>query len=405
MTPPRTLLFTANSPGEIAGWLRPLVREARRRWPETRIAVILLPCTFASGSEGRVAQDLVGVDEVVPASRYLDLLLRGGARYQPATLVHLGGDLMYAAFLAWRWRMPAWAYLWGRWWWDGAFRGYFVKDERGVAWLERRRVPTRKAAIVGDLVADAVEAALEGQPPAPRGPGRKVSFLPGSRAREVEALTPFYLEVAERLAATRADLEFQMLLSPFIPPDLAERLLQAPPAAKVGGVPGRLEDGVLTSPAGVRMRIVRTGNQAALAGSELAITIPGTKTAEAGCLGVPQLVVVPMNRPELVPYGGLLGLLDWVPGGEHLKGRILMRVKEKAGLLAQPNLLAGRALLPEMVGVLTPEQVATQAGSMLDAPEELRLQASLLKDLYGPSRGAAQRIFARMEARTCPTSP
>lgn len=398
MIPPRTLLFTANSPGEIAGWLRPLVREARRRWPGTRIAVILLPCTFASGAEGRVAQDLVGVDEVIPASRFLSLLAWEGSRFRGDALIHLGGDLMYAALLSWRWRLRSWAYLWGRWWWDSAFRGYFVKDERGLAWLRRRKLPGEKGILVGDLVADAVEAALEGQPARPPTGGRRlVSFLPGSRLHEVEGLAPFYLEVAERLAAGRPDLEFQLLLSPFIDSGEADRALQTPPHPKTGGVPGRLRDGHLVGPGGVPVRIVRSGNLAALAGSRLAITIPGTKTAEAGCLGVPQLVLLPLNRPEMLPFVGPLGLLDWLPGGGHLKGRILLRMKENVGFLAQPNLLAGEAVVPELVDVLTTERVATEAGTLLDRPEELSRQAARLLELYGPSRGAARRIFDGME--------
>lgn len=394
MRPPRTLLFTANSPGEIAGWLRPLVVQARKRWPETRIVVVLLPCTFASGGEGRVAVDLLGVDEVIPASRFLRLLLREGGRFGPTVLFHLGGDLMYAAALAWRWRFDAWAYLWGRWWWDRFFRGYFVKDERGVAWLRKRRVPVRKAHVVGDLVADAVDAALEGHP---RREGRWVSFLPGSRGHEVAGLAPFFLEVAERLAEGRPDLRFQILVSPFLDPAEAEQVLQAAPDPRVGGVAGRLVDGALVGPRGVRVEVVRTGNLAALANSELALTIPGTKTAEAGVLGVPHLMFLPLNVPEKLPFVGLLGLLDWVPGGARLKGRMLLRMKETIGLLAQPNLLAGETVVPEIIDVIQPRELAGHAGRMLDDPEGLRRTSTRLRELYRPSRGAAARIFDGME--------
>lgn len=399
MTPPRTLLFTANSPGEIAGWLRPLVVQARQRWPETRIVVVLLPCTFASGSEGRVAVDLVGVDEVIPASRFTRLLLSDGRRFGPSVLFHLGGDLMYAAALVWRWRYTAWAYLWGRWWWDRLFQGYFVKDERGIAWLLKRRIARAKAHVVGDLVADAVDAALAGQP---RREGRWVSFLPGSRDHEVAALAPFFLEIAERLSAGRPDLRFQILVSPFLEPERVAAALQAVPEPRVGGVRGRLVDGALVGPGGVPVEVVREGNLAALAGSELALTIPGTKTAEAGCLGVPLLVFLPLNVPEKLPFVGLLGLLDWVPGGDRLKGRLLLRMKESVGLLAQPNLLAGEAVVPEVVDVVTTEDLAARAARMLDDPDGLRRTSARLQDLYRPSHGAARRIFDGMEGARRP---
>lgn len=394
MTAPQTLLFTANSPGEIAGWLRPLVVQARKRWPSTRIVVVLLPCTFASGGESRVAVDLVGVDEVIPASQFTRLLLRDGSRFGPSVLFHLGGDLMYAAALVWRWGFTAWAYLWGRWWWDRFFRGYFVKDERGIAWLRKRKVPLSKVHVVGDLVADAVEAALEGHP---RREGRWLSFLPGSRDHEFAGLTPLFLEIAERLSVGRPDLRFQILVSPFLEPARAEEALLSPPLPRVGGVQGRLVDGALVSPRGVRMEVVRQGNLAALANSELALTIPGTKTAEAGVLGVPHLMFLPLNMPEKLPFIGLLGLLDWVPGGARLKGRLLLRMKETIGLLAQPNLLAGEAVVPEVVDVVTAADLAARAGRLLDDPEGLRRTSARLKDLYRTSRGAAGRIFDGME--------
>lgn len=394
MTAPQTLLFTANSPGEIAGWLRPLVVQARKRWPGTRIVVVLLPCTFASGGESRVAVDLVGVDEVIPASQFTRLLLRDGARFGRSVLFHLGGDLMYAAALVWRWGFTAWAYLWGRWWWDRFFRGYFVKDERGIAWLRKRKVPLSKVHVVGDLVADAVEAALEGHP---RREGRWLSFLPGSRDHEVAGLTPLFLEIAERLSVDRPDLRFQILVSPFLEPARAEEALQSPPLPRVGGVQGRLLDGGLVTPRGVRVEVVRQGNLAALAGSQLALTIPGTKTAEAGVLGVPHLMFLPLNMPEKLPFIGLLGLLDWVPGGARLKGRLLLRMKETVGLLAQPNLLAGEAVVPEVVDVVTAGDLAARAGRLLDDPEGLRRTSARLEQLYRSSRGAAGRIFDGME--------
>lgn len=394
MTAPQTLLFTANSPGEIAGWLRPLVVQARKRWPSTRIVVVLLPCTFASGGESRVAVDLVGVDEVIPASQFTRLLLTDGARFGRSVLFHLGGDLMYAAALVWRWGFTAWAYLWGRWWWDRFFRGYFVKDERGIAWLRKRKVPLSKVHVVGDLVADAVDAALEGHP---RREGRWFSFLPGSRDHEVAGLTPLFLEIAELLSRGRPDLRFQILVSPFLEPARAEEALQSAPLPRVGGVQGRLVDGALVTPGGVRVEVVRQGNLAALAGSQMALTIPGTKTAEAGVLGVPHLMFLPLNMPEKLPFIGLLGLLDWVPGGARLKGRLLLRMKETIGLLAQPNLLAGEAVVPEVVDVVTARDLAARAGRLLDDPQGLLRTSARLEELYRSSRGAAGRIFDGME--------
>lgn len=391
----KTLLITANSPGEIAGWMRPVLARWRAACPGAGVVVILLPCTFASGRESDVAHALEGVERVVPAARFPHFLSRGGADYRGCPLLHLGGDLMYAAALSWRWGLAAWSYLWARPWWDGAFCGYFTRDGSGVQWLLRRRVDPGKILVVGDLVVDSVEQRCRHrvQPE----PGT-VSFLPGSRHREVEGLVPFYLGVAEALACPGR--RFQLLLSPFVDPRRQQELLTASPHVKVGGAKGHIEGNELVSPAGVRVSLHRQDGLEALARSELAITIPGTKTAEAGCLGVPCLTLLPLNRPEELPFIGLLGLLDWLPGGGHLKGRYLVTLKESIGLVAQPNILAGRALMPELIDVLSPSGVAEAAARLLEQPSRLAEVSLELRRLYSPLRGASARIVAAIRSQT-----
>lgn len=405
MSVPKHLLITANSPGEIAGWARAIVYRARQRWPQTRITVILLPCSFASGSERRVALEQLHVDEVIPSSRYFRLLLGGLAKYREAVLVHLGGDLMYAAALAWAGNLPTWSYQWGRWWWDKAFRGYFVKDTDGIKWLRRHSIPAAKAAIVGDLVSDSVASTLEqsilqgAQPP--KAPAGLVTFMPGSRQAELSALSPFFLQVAEKLQTAFPGLEFQMLISPFIEKSKLKQALESPPWPGVGGLTGTLSEQSLRAGT-TAIRLVQQHHMLALAQSSLAITIPGTKTAEAAVLKVPQLVILPLNRPELLPYGGLLGLLDMVPYGKYLKGRLLLLLKDKLhaklGYVAQPNILAGKRIVPELVGNLTVQQVAEQAQQLLDDPHQLQAQRDAFVQLYSHSHGAADRILEKIES-------
>ncbi|MBI3925964.1 MAG: hypothetical protein HY319_10525 [Armatimonadetes bacterium] len=390
----RTLLVTANSPGEISGWLRPI----GRAWQEVArggdIVVILLPCTFASGREESVASRLPGVTEVIPTNRLLRFLVWEGRRFRGSPHLHLGGDLMYAALLSWRWGLRSWSYMWARRWWDSAFRGYFTRNQKGVDWLLRRRISRDKIHVVGDLVVDSVYAGdLRDPPPL----GRAVSFLPGSRLHEVRGLAPFFLGVAEELRGRWPELEFRLLLSPFLDPAEVRRVVTAPPLPDVGGVQGTLQgESVLQAPGGTRLRLVQGGEAGALAGSRLVVTIPGTKTAEAACLGIPSCVILPLNRPERLPYGGLLGLLDWLPGGPVLKGRLLLRMKGKIGYLAQPNILAGRELVPELIEVLRPHDVAQAAGRMLASEAELeRIRVELLEQ-YAPFRGAARRMVEVM---------
>lgn len=139
----------------MAGWVRPILKE----WHERGLGavdILLLPCSFATGQEERVARSLPGVEHVYRPGDYFRLWRSEARKYQDGNLLHLGGDLMYSAFLGWRWGIRCWSYLWARPWWNSAFSGYFTKDAWGVDWLRKRRVPPEQIHLTGDLVLDAV---------------------------------------------------------------------------------------------------------------------------------------------------------------------------------------------------------------------------------------------------------
>lgn len=390
------LLLTANSPGEMAGWVRPLV-QAWRDSGEGPVDLLLLPCTFATGQEERVARSLPGVERVYRPRDYAGLLWRHGQRYRQGALLHLGGDLMYSALLSWRWGLSAWSYLWARPWWNSAFAGTFTKDPRGIDWLLRRRVPPEKIHEVGDLVLDALRQSLPAAPSPETPRDWQVSYLPGSRAIEVRTLAPLFLEVHRQLQSRFPGLRGVLHLSPYLPQGQVSEVLQAPPDPQVGGVQGTLQERTLSAGT-TELELAGEDGLHRLAASRLAISIPGTKTAEAGYLRTPVLTILPLNRPEHLPSIGLLGLLDFVPGGRHLKGRLLLRLRDRVGLLAHPNILAGRALLPELVDVLDGRKLAETAAETLANPNALQQVQRDLATLYPWDRYPAQQIVARIRA-------
>jgi hypothetical protein len=389
-------IVTANSPGEIA-WLKVVAHEFFQRGLE--VEVLLLPCNFATGKEADVARTFEGVAAVHPVSSFFKLLLWQGKHWgSDVRLLHLGGDLMYTSFLSWRWGWKCWSYFWARPWWDSAFRGYFARDPEGVAWLQRKRIPLSKIKIVGDLVADTV--ATVKPHPAANDSKRRIAIMPGSRVVEVQFMTPFLLEVAEELNKEFDDLHFQLLLSPFRQGEDRYQILGGPGHHTLSGLTGRIvqEDGsdYLQSDNGTRLELIEGDTLQALAQADFAITIPGTKTGQAGALKVPSLMLCPLNNPQFVPLIGLLGLLDHIPGGSWLKGKILAHMKKSVGMLSQPNQRAGRFLMPEMVEHLTLANVTNQCRQFLADPiraAEIRQQ---LKTVYDPLRGAAKSMVEEM---------
>jgi len=382
------LLITANSPGEVA-WIRPLAEQvALRGWT---CDIILYPCTFATGKEAEVLRGYPGVERVWPKSSLLSLFWGEGRRYPPGTpLIHLGGDLMYTAFFQRRFGWRCWSYLWARPWWDGAFSGYFSRNAQSTAGLRRRRVAPEKILEVGDLVVDSVNFQV---PQLPERDPQLITFLPGSREEEIRHALPLFSKAAEVLRESRPELRFQALLSPFLSLQRLGELLDRPVDPRMDHAGGQLIGTHYVCRDGLEVSVLQQGALEGEARSILALSLPGTKTAEAATLGVPCLTIVPLNCPEVLPVHGLLGLLDWLPGGSHLKGRLLLRQKHRVGLLAQPNQLLGRALMPEMVDFLTAQDIATQVAQLLDERQELQEKGLLLRQAYQELAGASGKML------------
>ena len=390
------LLMTANSPGEMAGWVRPLVKVWRQSGGGP-VDLLLLPCTFATGQEERVARELDGVERVYRPWEYTKLLWRDGRDYKDGALLHLGGDLMYSAFLSWRWSLRAYSYLWTRPWWNSAFQGFFTKDEWGVRWLRKKRAPERKIHLLGDLVLDAVRQEVPephvGQRPL------QISYLPGSRPQEVKSLTPLLLEVHQTVSRRFPEVKGVLHVSPFIPPAQVHELLTYPPDPALGGTRGHWQDGVLTN-GDSHVEVATNDGLRKLSQSAIALSIPGTKTAEAGYLRTPVITMTPLNRPEHLPSIGIVGLLDLLPGGNHLKGQLMLRLKPTIGNLGHPNILAGRALLPEILEVVDADMLASAVTRAIETEGLLESVREDLERLYSWEPHPCRRIVEHLLGST-----
>jgi len=220
-----------------------------------------------------------------------------------------------------------------------------------------------------------------------------ITFLPGSRDEEIRHALPLFSKAAEILRENRPNLRFQALLSPFLSLQRLGELLARPVDSRMDHAGGKLIGSRYVCGKGLEVSIVQQGALESEARSILALSLPGTKTAEAATLGVPCLTIVPLNCPEVLPVHGLLGLLDWLPGGSHLKGKLLLRQKHRVGLLAQPNQLLGRALMPEMVDFLTAHDIADQVAQLLERAPELQEKGLLLRQAYQELAGASGKML------------
>ena len=396
----KRIYISANSPGEISGWLKPAVKMLGKLLPEYKISVILLPCVFASGREKDVIETLPEVDEVIPSRNYFSLLFDKKNKSDSA-LLHLGGDITFTAWLAKHWKTTAWGYQWGKKSIDNYYRGYFVKAIRDKEELERRGINSNKIYIVGDLLKDSVNAGCGGEVSYKTASSvETICFMPGSRLKELRSLLPFFLQLAALIKEKYPAMKFKTLVSPYI--DWEEFVAQKElvPLKELGGVRGSI-DGARKLIIGdnAEIRLVNENHICEMQDSDFLITIPGTKTGEAGCLGKPMAVLLPLNKPEDIPFIGVIGLLDWFPViGPRIKGRILMSMSRKFGWVAQPNIMVNREIVPEIRGILNVQDVARTITSLLEDGEKLEKIRKELREIYEPFDGATEKmvhIFAR----------
>ena len=170
--------------------------------------------------------------------------------------------------------------------------------------------------------------------------GKLLALLPGSRGGEVRLLAPLFLQTAQQIMLRRDDMSFVMPAANDARYRELTGLLQAYPDLPVTLVKGRSRE--------------------VMAAADAVLLASGTATLEAMLL----------KRPMVIAYR--MAAFSWAVISR------LVTIKF-AGL---PNLLAGRALVPEFIqNDATPEAMATALQAQLDSVtqrQELLTQYDLI---------------------------
>jgi lipid-A-disaccharide synthase len=185
--------------------------------------------------------------------------------------------------------------------------------------------------------------------------GRIITVLPGSRRGEIAHHLPILVEALGEIRR-RASAPLELVVA--VAPELDAARLEA------------------RFPADWRVRFIKNDAYNALAAADLAIVSSGTATVETALLGVPMIVVY-----RLSPLTARLA-------------KPLVKTK----FFAMVNLIAGRAVVPELIqDDFTPQRVAAEVESLLsDSAEsqvriaEMRRGLQEVQTLLGPP-GAVER--------------
>ena len=392
------IVLVCNGPGELTTWVRPLARRLQAEMPlrpdrlgaPTGLQLVLVPCPNATGSEHRVAAAMGLFERIIPAARFWWLLLRP-RRYGPwprrGVVVFLGGDQFWTVLLSARLgyrhiTYAEWVARWPRWNDSIAAMGPAAADRLGGRWRHRCQV-------VGDLMADLSDSARDEQP---LPPGDWLALMPGSKRAKLQVGMPFLLETADRLAAIRPTCRFLLPVAPTT--SVQELLAYAGPenpiaSAYSAGEPQlqQSEQGlVFITSSGTRILLIeQQPAHGVLSQCRLALTTVGANTAELGALAVPMIVLVPTQHLHVMQaWDGGIGLLARLPILRWLLGMALTAWRMRHhGFLAWPNISAGRLVVPERVGAITPEQIAEEAADWLNQPARLEGMRDDLRSLRG----------------------
>jgi lipid-A-disaccharide synthase len=185
--------------------------------------------------------------------------------------------------------------------------------------------------------------------------GRIITVLPGSRRGEIAHHLPILIEA---LGKIRREISGPLEIVVAVAPELDAARVEA------------------QFPADWRVRFIKNDAYNALAAADLAIVSSGTATVETALLGIPMIVVYRLS-----------------PLTAHLAKPMV-----KTKFFAMVNLIAGRAVVPELIqDDFTAQRAASEALSLLsDSSEgpariaEMRRGLQEVQNLLGPP-GAVER--------------
>jgi hypothetical protein len=364
------LWLTSNSPGEVATWVGTVAPALARLRPEWRQRLALVPCPYASGAEKRVAEQIEGLQEVLSPWEttrwYFGARRLAWPRAPRGLVMFLGGDPWHALLLKARLGYPA--------------AGYFERPNGWCRYFDRAAtvLPWEGADCLGDLMVDHVRWNEE-SPEVPT-----IALFPGSRPWQLRlCLTPL-LYLAEHFPRP---VNWVLMQSPFVSPEQLQWAIDRPLQLGLPSARGQVEGPVLRLASGKTIELRRGGQ--GMQGLSMAVTLPGTNTAELACAGVP--FVVPLHPLAYIGGGGLSGLLERLPLPSAWKVASRQRKHRRLRFTALPNQRAGRAVVPEILLSKSVDPLRDQLLQWLEEPAEVERIRADFRGLMGPP-GASTRL-------------
>jgi len=375
-------IITANSPGEVAAWVQPVVKKIKQKYKQSQISVFLPPCVFASGSEKEVLADFSEVDHVFAWKQYLKFILlnRKPNKFKPGVkgvVLFLGGDIFHAFLLGKKLGYPVLAYTEGDYGWAKYVRKFMVPDYRVKKKLLEKGADDEKIEVIGNLMLDSLTPKYG--PEAFRDylelkNEKVITLFPGSRVEEFKLMLPLFINGL--LEFGELDDNYKVLLSqsPFIDDkQIADYFLKYLSRNNLKGQFLK-KDGynIMHIFDKLQIKVYENLNYSLMQITDLAISAPGTNNLELAYFGIPMIVILPLNKPEIIPLRGLKGLIGEIPYlGAFLKKKIIPKIAAEKDFISLPNIISEKNIVPELVGKLKPQDLTEKIRQYINNENEL----------------------------------
>ena len=403
------VVIVSNGPGELSTWVKPvldyLVEQNHKcinsNLPKYKLVLTLVPCPHATGQEFSVANDWQIFDLIIPAKRFLKLLLKPssfGNWPKKGVVVFLGGDQFWNILLAKRLGYQSityaeWIARWPRW------NLHIAAMNEEV----RNKLPKKfkkKCQVIGDLMAD-INNNLS---PINEISNRKwIAILPGSKKAKLSIGIPFFLEVADNISENGDDVNLMIPIAPTTEiKDFLYFQSDKNPITKyysskiksIKKIENSIFDFVLETCKNTKIFILnQNSNHNILSQCKLALTTVGANTAELAAINLPMIVVLPTQHLNAMnAWDGIFGIM----GKINLLNRILTFLIKRYYLknkkfLAWPNIKANKQIIPERVGIISPKEISDEVIYLLNKNTILLEQKINLLKIRG-KKGAIKKL-------------
>lgn len=400
------IVILSNGPGELATWVRPVVKALAQVFADDltsiRISVLLSPCPHATGKEAAIASSYQEVDRVLPATEFWAFLLWGKTKdnwqwHPRGIVVFLGGDQFYTVAISKRLGYSSLIYAE----WDARWYRFVdcfaAMNQKAIAQVPKSY--QSKFSLVGDLMADVALEVKQKSDPDWSTP--LVGLLVGSKPAKLAQGVPLCLAIAEKIQQQLPQVKFMIPVAPTL--DLTTLGSYAsvhhnPLLPALGNVTAELRHSPPAAPyfitsGGTKIELITEfPAYQNLVNCQLCLTTVGANTAELTALRIPMIVLLPTQQLDAMrSWDGLPGILANLPGvGTTFAKLINWLVLRQGRLFAWPNIWAGREIVPELTGKLTPHTVAQLVIHYLQHPEELQAMSDRLNAVRGKTGAALQ---------------